>query len=78
MPSMESNYVLNVSRKASRMNFYGGQYHPIFEHFCRIELGAGLPENVKERAREIAERFPAPLFQCELTYWECLGHRVEL
>lgn len=69
MARIESNWELNISK------YVGLDWadKPRYVGYCRIELGSGMPDDIKERAKEIAARFPAPEFQCELAYWECTG-----
>lgn len=75
MASIPSNYELNVARAEGRNWNNSG---PKYVHFCRIELGTGMPEQMEAKAAAIAARFPSPEFQCTLTYWECIGQRKPL
>lgn len=74
MPSMQSNYTLNIARNTGKQNMYGG---PRYEHFCTVELGPD-GDAAKARAADIVARFPASEFCCDLTYWQCHGTSVPL
>lgn len=74
MALIQSHYCMNVARDTGRAAWDGGRS---YSHFCAIELGACSSDIAKEKARDIAERFPAPEFHVTLTRVECGGRDID-
>lgn len=70
---IEDHYEINVARKERK---YIDDKEEKYYHFCKIEIGEIIEENVMEKYRIICEKFRAPEYKCTLTKVICRGELI--
>lgn len=64
MGSLESRYILNISRDGM--------------HYCRIEMHINITSEILKKCKEIRARFPKEEgFKLDLTYWAIAGEKID-
>lgn len=69
---IENNYSIDVAKMEIKADHIQRYYH-----YCRIELGNMLPDEAKEKFREICSLFSRWEFGLTLNYIECSSKTIE-
>lgn len=77
MAGIQSHYSINVAKLVPSLNDWVEDRR--YAHHITIEPKVGIQRDAAlEILMGVRELYPAPAFQVDMTYWECIGHRVDV